>query len=105
MLTMLAVVLAATQVFYEAKVPTFGCTSSREVAQLLKLRSDNEAFQRHLYLQVFHGQCMPIAKGAVVDGMVETSDGSVLRVQRQSDPPGYMAPIGDFELKPLDEKK
>lgn len=105
MLTLLAVLVAATQVFYEAKVPTFGCTSSREVAELLSLRSDAKAFQTRLYLQVFQGQCMPIAKGAVVDGMVETTDSSVLRVQRQSDPPGYMAPLGDFELELVDEKK
>ena len=105
MLTHLAVLVAAAQVFYEAKVATFGCTSSREVAQLLSLRTNSKAFQTRLYLQVFQGQCMPIAKGAVVDGMAEATDSSVLRVQRQNDPPGYMAPIGDFELKPVDEKE
>jgi hypothetical protein len=105
MLTMLVALAASTQVLYEAQVPTFGCNSSREVAQLQSLRSDAKAFQTRLYAQVFQGQCMPIAKGAVVDGMVEANDSTVLRVQRQADPPGYMAPIGDFKLKPLDEKK
>jgi hypothetical protein len=105
MLSMLIALAAAAQVFYEAQVPTFGCNSSREVAQLQSLRSDTKAFQTRLYSQVFQGQCMPIAKGAVVDGMVEADDTSVLRVQRQADPPGYMAPIADFKIKPLDEKK
>jgi hypothetical protein len=98
--TILAVVLAASQMtYYTAKVTTFGCTSTEEVSRLRSLRSDQKAFQTALMEQQMYGQCVTVLKGTVVEGSIETSDTSVLRVNTQTDPPGYEAPLDDFELK------
>jgi hypothetical protein len=102
---LLVVLAALSQVFYEAKVPTFGCTSSEEVAKLQSLRADTEAFNKQLYTQVFHGHCIPIEQGSVVDGVLEGADAAVIRVGAQVDPPGYMAPAGDFKPKTVEAPK
>ncbi len=100
MYPILAVLVATSPVYFEAKVATFGCNSTQYVTQLQKLRSDNTEFQKFLYQQVFLGQCVPINKGSVVQGAVESDDSSVLRVNGEIDPPGYMSPVTDFEAKP-----
>jgi hypothetical protein len=100
--TILAVLVSAFQMLYEAQVPTFGCNSSGEVSQLLSIRSDAEAFQKLLYTQVAYGQCITIAQGAVVEGTIEPTDTLVLRINAQRDPPGYMVPLGDFKLVKAD---
>jgi len=103
---MLIVLAAAAQVLlYEAKVATFGCTSSAEVAKLLSVRADKTAFQTQLFERVFNGECIVIETGAVVEGAVEKAKASILRIQAQKDPPGYMAPLGDFKTKSAHAKK
>ncbi len=102
--TILVVLAAATQVWYQAQVATFGCTSSGEVAKLLSVRTDAKAFQMRLYGQVFNGECIVIEPGAVVEGAQEKDDASVLRIQAQRDPPGYMAPSADFKARAKEEK-
>jgi hypothetical protein len=91
-----AVLFAAVQVHYQARVLTFGCNSSTEVAELQRIRSDAKTFQKRFLELVTYGQCIAIAKGAVVEGAVESADRSVLRVEAASSPPGYMAPVSDF---------
>jgi hypothetical protein len=51
-----------------------------------------------------YGECVTILKGTLVEGSIETTDTSILRVNRQVEPPGYEAPRDDFELKALDQK-
>ena len=113
MITMFAVLLAASQpihhvsaspAFYEATVKTFGCNSIETVSTLQGLRSDPKAFQMALYEQIFHGECVEITKNTAVEGAVEPNATSILRVNGDTDPPGYMAPLDDFELKPADAK-
>ncbi len=53
--TILAVLVSAVQVLYEAQVSTFGCNSSAEVFELQRIRADAEAFQQLLYAQVAYG--------------------------------------------------
>jgi hypothetical protein len=102
---MLAVVLVASQTtYYTAKTPTFGCTSIDEVSLLQSIRSDQKAFQAALVEQQIYGQCVAILQGTMVEGSIETTDTSILRVNMQSDPPGYEAPLADFELKPAGGK-
>lgn len=93
---MLLVLVAASQTFYEAKVPTFGCNSSADVAKLQALRTDPAGFKKELIAQVAYGQCIAIDKGVVIDGSIEEAEKAVLRVGRAVDPPGYMAPLDDF---------
>jgi hypothetical protein len=100
----LAVLVSALQTVYEAQVLTFGCNSSIEVAQLQRVRSNAEEFQELLYEKITYGQCVLIAKGAVVEGTVESTDHSVLRIAARTSPPGYMAPVGDFKLVPREKK-
>jgi len=103
--TLLAVALVASQTtYYEAKVTTFGCTSIDAVAQLQKVRSDQNAFQAALLEKQMYGECVSILKGTVVEGEIETSDKSILRVNGQVEPPGYEAPRDDFEIKALGGK-
>jgi hypothetical protein len=94
----LAVLVSAFQMFYQAQVSSFGCNSSSEVAELQKVRSETEVFQKLLYAQIVYGQCIMIEQGAVVDGTVEKADTSVLRINVQSNPPGFMVPLGDFKV-------
>ncbi len=98
----LAVLVSALQVLYEAQVSTFGCNSSAEVSELQRIRADAETFQKLLYAQVAYGQCIPIARGAVVEGTVVKTDTSVLLINAQSEPPGYMVPLADFKLVEAD---
>jgi hypothetical protein len=113
MITIFAVLLASaqpihhvkiSQTIYEAKVKTYGCNSVETVARLQGVRGDQEAFQMALYEQIFHGQCIEITKNTAVEGTIEPDDASILRVNGEADPPGYMAPLDDFEIKPADAK-
>ena len=100
---LLAVALVASHTtYYEAKVTTFGCSSIEAVSQLQKVRSDDKAFQAALMDEQLYGECVAILKGTLVRGSIEATDGSVLRVNQEIDPPGYEAPLGDFETKPMD---
>lgn len=103
MYTLLAVVISAFQILYQAQVASYGCSSSAEVADLQRVRSDVETFQKLLFSQVAYGQCITIGEGAVVDGMIEPTDTTVLRINVQSDPPGYIVPSADF--KPVEADK
>jgi hypothetical protein len=94
----LAVLVSAFQMLYQAEVPTFGCNSSAEVAELRRLRGDADAFLQRLQAQMVYGQCIAIEQGAVVEGTIEKADTSVLRINAQKDPPGYMVPVGDFKV-------
>ena len=96
----LGVVLVASQLtYYEAKVVSFGCTSIEEVHRLQSLRSDQKAFQMALLEKQIYGECVTILKGTLVQGSVETSDKAILRMNQQIEPPGYEAPLDDFEIK------
>jgi hypothetical protein len=46
-----------------------------------------------------HGECVVIMKGTEVEGSIESTDKSILRVNEQAEPPGYEAPLDDFEIK------
>lgn len=102
---LLVVLAAAMPLMYEARVPTFGCNSTDEVANMLKVRADTKAFQGLLYEQIFAGQCVAIDQGAVVDGSIDATDPTVLRVGAKIDPPGYMAPLNDFRPRKPDSIK
>jgi hypothetical protein len=52
-----------------------------------------------------YGECDTILKGTLVEGSVETSDKSTLRVQQRVEPPGYEAPLEDFGAKAPDGKQ
>ena len=88
---------AASQKTYEAKVSTFGCTSIDAVSDLQKVRADAKAFQAALVEKQMYGECVAILKGTLVQGSIEAADDSILRVNYEIDPPGYEAPLGDFE--------
>jgi hypothetical protein len=97
MTMILALLLPLFQTAYQAKVLTFGCNSSTEVVELQRIRSDQAAFQKQLYAKIVYGQCIAIAEGAVVEGVVERGDQSILRIAARTSPPGYMAPVIDFQ--------
>jgi hypothetical protein len=97
MYILFALVISAFQTLYQAQVSTYGCTSSAEVSQLQGIRSDADAFQKLLYTQVVYGQCITIGQGAVVEGTLEKTDTTMLRINAQRDPPGYMVPLDDFK--------
>jgi len=104
--TLLAVALVASQTtYYEAKVTSFGCTSIDAVAQLQKVRSDQNAFQAALVEKQMYGECVTVLKGTLVQGSIETADKSILRVNQEVEPPGYETPRDDFEIKALDQKR
>jgi hypothetical protein len=50
-------------------------------------------------------ECVTILKGTLVEGSIEASDKSILRVNEQIEQPGYEAPLDDFELKPAEGKQ
>jgi len=101
--TILAIALVASQTtYYEAKVTTFGCTSIDLVAQLQKLRADGKAFHAALMEKQIYGECVAILKGTLVQGSIEATADSTLRVNQEIDPPGYEAPLGDFETKAME---
>ena len=95
----LAVLVAASGVLYQAQVPTFGCNSNVEVSRLQSVRSDSSAFQRLLTAQVAYGQCVTIPQGAMVEGSIVDTDASMLLINAKSDPPGYVVPLKDFKPK------
>lgn len=106
MKAILAIALVASQTtYYEAKTTTFGCTSIDAVSQLQKIRSDGKAFQAALMEQQVYGQCVAILKGTRVLGAVEATDKTILRVNQEIDPPGYEAPLDDFQAKAIDKKR
>ena len=88
---------ALTQTAYQAKVLTFGCNSTSEVAELQRVRPDRAAFQKQLYAKIVYGQCIAIAEGSVVEAAAEPGDPTVLRIAARTSPPGYMAPVSDFK--------
>ena len=94
---MLAALWVASQVLYVANAPTFGCTSIEETAKLQHLRGTKPVFQKELVEQIFEGQCVEITQGKVVEGAIEPGESSMLRVDRQIQPPGYVAPLRDFQ--------
>jgi hypothetical protein len=51
----LAVLVSASSMFYEAQVPSFGCNSGAEVAKLQSVRSDAQVFQKLLAEHVLYG--------------------------------------------------
>jgi hypothetical protein len=102
----LLVALAATTMLYEAQVQTYGCNSDDQLGKLKELRSNEHAFQLFLYQQVVGGECVVFTKGAEVQGTPVETDASLLHVQGQIDPPGYIAPASDFKPKEgTDEKR
>ena len=106
MKTILAIALVASQTtYYEAKVTTFGCTSIDAVSQLQKVRADARAFHAALMEKQIYGECVAILKGTLVQGSIEATDDSILRVNQQIEPPGYDAPLRDFEIKSMDGKR
>lgn len=94
-----AVLVSASQMLYEAQVPTFGCNSRAEVSKLQAVRSDARAFQQLLTAQVVYGQCVMIPKGAVVEGSIADTGTATLLINAKSDPPGYVVPLRDFKPK------
>jgi hypothetical protein len=44
-------------------------------------------------------ECVTILQGTLVQGQIEDDDNSILRVNEQVEPPGYEAPLDDFEIK------
>jgi hypothetical protein len=94
---MLGSLWVASQVLYVANTSTFGCTSIEEMSRLRHLRATKPAFQKELVEQIFEGQCVEITKGKLVEGAIEPGDASALRVDREIQPPGYVAPLNDFQ--------
>ena len=94
-----AVLVLAPQMFYEAQVPSFGCSSTAEVSNLQSVRSDAKAFQKLLTTQVVYGQCVTIPKGVLVEGSIADTVSSTLLINAKSDPPGYVVPLKDFKPK------
>jgi heme A synthase len=93
---LLAALLVTSQLLYVANTTTFGCSSIEEVAKLQRLRPARKSFQTELYQQIFAGQCVEITKGKVVEGSIQAGDSSILLVDRQIEPPGFLAPLRDF---------
>jgi hypothetical protein len=99
---LLAAVLAASPLvmqptYYVARVATFGCTSMEAVSSLRSLRPHSKEFRRELLAQIFQGECVEIAKGKLVQGVIDVDDASMLTLDRQIVPPGYLAPARDFK--------
>jgi hypothetical protein len=95
-ITLPAVLLVGSQTLYVANKPTFGCTSIEETANLEHLRSQNRVFRSELYEQMFQGQCVEINRGKVVEGSIAAGNSSLLLIDRQIQPPGFIAPLRDF---------
>jgi hypothetical protein len=93
---LLATLFVTPQMLYVANTTTFGCSSIEEVAKLQRIRPDRKSFQTELYQQIFEGQCVEIFKGKVVEGSIQAGDSSILLVDRQIEPPGFLAPLHDF---------
>jgi hypothetical protein len=100
----LAALVAAQLTMYEAKVVTFGCNSNEAASELQHMRGDKDGFAKRLQQQMFLGECIEIAKGTVIGGSVMPTNSQLLVVGEQVDPPGYLAPLEDFEPKPTATK-
>ena len=96
MLPMLSVLLSAATMPYVAQVPSFGCNSSADVATLQAVRPDAKSFQSLLDTKIVYSQCIAIEQGALVEGAADGTDPKVLRINARTDPPGHLAPAGDF---------
>jgi len=105
MYPIISLLVFASQMLYVAQVPTFGCNSSAEVSELRKIRADADVFLQRLQTQMVYGQCIAVEKGAVVEGTIEKNDSSVLRINAQKDPPGYMVPLSDFKAVKVGRKQ
>ena len=77
---------------------------SKPPRQLKKVRSDDKAFQAALMDKQLNGECVSISPGTQVEGSIEPADNSILRVNEKIEPPGYEAPLEDFQTKATDEK-
>ncbi len=97
--TIAAIVLAASQMLFEAEVPTFGCNSGAEVSNLQSVRSDTTVFQDLLTAQVSYGQCVTIPQSEVVEGSTDDAQPATLLINAKSDPPSYRVPSKDFKRK------
>jgi hypothetical protein len=98
--TIAAIVLVGLlTTYYVAKVTSFGCSSIEAANQLQQVRSDQKAFQEGLAEKQMSGECVTILQGTLVEGSIEGNDNSILRVNQQVEPPGYEAPLDDFEIK------
>jgi len=103
---LLATLLVTPQTLYVAKTTTFGCSSIEEVEKLQRIRPVKKAFRTELYQEIFAGQCVEITKGKVVEGSSHAGDSSILLVDRQIEPPGFLAPSHDFrKVKGVTEPK
>lgn len=100
MYAVLVALTAAAQMTYVANVASFGCNSIEEVAELQRIRTDDEAYQKLLMAKVVYGQCIVVDPGAVVAGVLDEQDATIIRFGRDLAPPGFMAPLADFEEKP-----
>ena len=98
--TIAAILLVGLQTtYYVAKVTSFGCSSIEAAHQLQQVRADQKAFQESLMEKQMSGECVTILQGTLVQGSVEDRDKAILRVNEQVEPPGYEAPLDDFEIK------
>jgi hypothetical protein len=104
MSNIVAVLAASSQILYQAQIPSFGCNTSAMISELQHIRLDEKAFEALLSQKAIQGDCVQFMKGSVVEGEIDDVDPSVLRVQTKIDPPGYLAPTADFELKEEEEK-
>jgi len=93
---LLAALLVSSNLLYVASHTTYGCSSVEEVNALERIRGHRKAFNAALYEQIFVGQCVQIGKGKVVEGSTDGPRAAVLLVDRQLQPPGYLAPLHDF---------
>jgi len=100
----LVAAVASAQLLYKAEVPTFGCNTTGTISQLLYLRVDERAFQTLLAQKVALGDCVEFMKGSEVEASPVEVDPTVLRVQTEIDPPGYLAPSSDFKPKDANEE-
>ena len=103
--TLFAILIAASQLVYEAKVTSFGCYSVEDVSELQKVRSDETAFQMAFLQKRAYGNCVDIPQGTVVEGSIEPTDPSKLVVLIEKAPPPFEAPLEDFELKAIDGRQ
>ena len=97
MYSVLVALTLAVQTTYVANVASFGCNSIEEVAELQRIRTDDEAYQKMLMTKVVYGQCIVVDPGAVVEGVVDDQDATIIRFGRDQAPPGFMAPLADFK--------
>jgi len=103
--TLFGVLIAASQMVYEAKVTSFGCYTVEDVSELQNVRSDETAFQMAFLQKRAYGNCVDIPKGTVVEGSIEPTDPSKLVVLIEKAPPPFEAPLEDFELKAIDGRQ